>query len=48
MEFSDLIAGASTTWALAKEKNDLGIFLPSLDKIFDKTRQKADFLGYKK
>ena len=47
MEFSDLIAGASTTWALAKEKNDLGIFLPSLDKIFDKTRQKADFLGYK-
>lgn len=46
IEFSDLITSGSTVWADAKEKNNLGIFLPVLKKIFEKTREKADYIGF--
>jgi carboxypeptidase Taq len=33
-------------WVKARATNDFGHFLPALEKIFDLTRQRAEFLGY--
>lgn len=46
-EYSNLIASASTVWAKAKAENNITEFLPILAKIFNMTREKADYLGYK-
>jgi len=46
-EYSNLIASASTVWAKAKIENNISGFLPILEKIFNMTREKADYLGYK-
>jgi carboxypeptidase Taq len=47
-EYSMLISSASTIWSKAKQENILSKFLPVLEKIFDMTRQRAEYLGYEK
>ena len=43
-DYSKLIASASTVWAKSKQDNDISRFLPVLGDIFQKTRQKAEYL----
>jgi carboxypeptidase Taq len=38
---------AQGVWIEARQKNDFALFVPELKKIFDLTRQLADYLGYK-
>lgn len=47
-EWSELIAGASTIWAKAKKQNDYDAFEPYLNKIFELTRKRAEYLGFGK
>jgi carboxypeptidase Taq len=44
--FSELTAKATMVWAEARKKNAFSEFLPYLEKIFEMSRKKADFLGY--
>ena len=47
-EYSKLISSASTIWAKSKSSNNIKDFLPVLEKIFSMTRERAEYLGYKK
>lgn len=44
--WSELIGKASTIWAKARKENDYDLFEPYLNKIFELTRQRADYLGF--
>ncbi len=46
-EFSQLTADAFNVWRKAKQQNDFKSFAPYLEKIFQMTKQKAEFWGYK-
>ena len=45
-EFQKTTSLAHNIWAEARGKNDFSIFKPSLDKILDMCRKKADYFGY--
>lgn len=38
---------AQAVWIEARQKNDFKLFAPELKKVFDLTRQYADYIGYK-
>jgi carboxypeptidase Taq len=38
---------AQAVWIEARQKNDFNLFAPELKKVFDLSRQYADYLGYK-
>jgi carboxypeptidase Taq len=38
---------AQAVWIEARQKNDFAMFAPELKKVFDLSRQMADYLGYK-
>lgn len=45
-EMSEIRSKATMAWAEAKEKNDLKLFEPYLNKIIELSRKAADYLGY--
>lgn len=45
-EFENLTSKSTIVWAEAKNKSDFKLFEPSLKKIFDMSRQMAEYLGY--
>jgi len=45
-KFAQLTSEAQSIWAKARHNNDFKAFEPTLEKIFEMTRQGADFLGY--
>jgi carboxypeptidase Taq len=46
-EFSRITSLAHPIWVEARKKNDFKSFLPSLEKIIELCRQKAEAIGYK-
>lgn len=46
-ELSRHQAHAFQTWLTARKNNDFASFVPALEKMFDLTRQKAEYYGYK-
>lgn len=47
-EFSQLVSVASVQWSKARSENNPRVFLPYLQKIFELTKKRADYLGYDK
>jgi len=47
-DFARATSKATQTWADARKNSDFGRFQPSLEKIVDLCRQKAEFIGYEK
>lgn len=45
-EYEKLTTTSPVVWREAKEKNDYGLFVPSLTKIFEMSKQMAEYLGY--
>ncbi len=46
-EFSKVVTEASKAWERAKKKSNFELFQPYLEKIFELSRKKAEYLGYK-
>jgi carboxypeptidase Taq len=46
-EFTRVTSKAGGVWAEARKKSEFGIFQPSLEKIVDLCRKKADLIGYR-
>jgi len=47
-DFARTTSKAGSIWAEARKKSDFSLFQPSLERIVDLCRRKADFLGYEK
>ncbi|MCP4567488.1 MAG: carboxypeptidase M32 [FCB group bacterium] len=47
-DFVRTTSKASSIWAEARKKSDFSLFQPSLERIVDLCRRKADFIGYDK
>lgn len=45
-EFARVTSDAHATWVDARAKSDFSLFLPTLKKIVELNRQKADYCGY--
>lgn len=45
-EFARVTSDAHATWVDARAKSDFSLFLPTLKKIVELNRQKADYYGY--
>ena len=46
-EFTETTSKAMASWQDAKKNNDFTLFAPSLEKIVELVRKKADLIGYK-
>lgn len=46
VEFSKTTTIAHETWVKARAEDNFALFLPTLEKIFDLCRQRAEYLGY--
>jgi carboxypeptidase Taq len=47
-EFARAAVEGHTMWEMAKKKNDFSVFLPSLTKIVELVKRRAEYLGYEK